>query len=291
MLKMHDDYKHTIGCYDHQIITDSDYSTYASIDTTSAGLDHDITTLSMHVRQLEKLDMTESNGDLHHQYYLAPHTNTDIVDDNVAKLTERYPIKFHGVSSMSELFGVLGDSCTRIDSVAVDAETLYEQGNAGMLEIMNTLMTIIRCKKPTIDSKDTTILISVGRKTSPAMLRELAKVPEISILCMRGGDSSFDEVCSVIEHLLRGEHHIAESIKQMMRGPRRARPNRDGIHLTSRQQQVLEMIKTRGSSNKQIARLLGLSESTVKLHIGQILKKYGCVNRTQLALTATKKKP
>jgi DNA-binding NarL/FixJ family response regulator len=292
---MHEEYEFKfkyddIDSHDVMVIDPYPY-TYASIGTTSAASYHDTTVLSMHVRQLEELDMIESNGDLHHQYYLVPHTDKDVVDENVAKLAERYPIRFHRMSSMSEMFGVLGDSCVHVDSVALDAETLYEQGNSGMLEIMNTLMTIIRCKKPTIDGMDTAILVSAGRKTSPTLLRELSKVPDIGILCMRGGDSSFDEVCTVVEHLLRGEHYISDAIKQMMRSPKRSRPNRDGIHLTSRQQQVLDLIKTRGSSNKQIARLLGLSESTVKLHIGQILKKYGCVNRTQLALTANKQKP
>jgi two-component system nitrate/nitrite response regulator NarL len=44
------------------------------------------------------------------------------------------------------------------------------------------------------------------------------------------------------------------------------------------------MVTNRGASNKMIAKTLNISESTVKLHIGTILKKFGVRNRTQLAI-------
>ena len=58
------------------------------------------------------------------------------------------------------------------------------------------------------------------------------------------------------------------------------------ITLTPRQQQILDIIVTRGVSNKNFARMLHISESTVKLHMSSILKKFGVRNRTQLALFA-----
>ena len=53
--------------------------------------------------------------------------------------------------------------------------------------------------------------------------------------------------------------------------------------LTKKQADVLSWVQ-QGLSNKQIARKLGLSDSTIKLHVGAILKKYGCRNRSQLAI-------
>lgn len=52
--------------------------------------------------------------------------------------------------------------------------------------------------------------------------------------------------------------------------------------LTFRQEQILQLIKTRALSNAQIANMLKISESTVKMHVGLILKKYGLRNRLQL---------
>lgn len=54
--------------------------------------------------------------------------------------------------------------------------------------------------------------------------------------------------------------------------------------LTPRQQQVLRLVCHRGLSNKAIAGILKISESTVKIHISSILKEYGVKNRTQLVL-------
>lgn len=52
--------------------------------------------------------------------------------------------------------------------------------------------------------------------------------------------------------------------------------------LTFRQEQILQLIKTRGLSNGQISNMLKISESTVKMHVGLILKKYGFRTRMQL---------
>jgi DNA-binding CsgD family transcriptional regulator len=55
--------------------------------------------------------------------------------------------------------------------------------------------------------------------------------------------------------------------------------------LTSRQQEVFDLIANRGLSNKQIARTLNIAESTVKLHVSAIMKNFCVRNRTQLALS------
>lgn len=55
--------------------------------------------------------------------------------------------------------------------------------------------------------------------------------------------------------------------------------------LTDRQIEVLALI-TRGHSNKQIARAMGISEKTVKTHVTAILKALGVINRTQAVAMA-----
>jgi DNA-binding NarL/FixJ family response regulator len=56
-------------------------------------------------------------------------------------------------------------------------------------------------------------------------------------------------------------------------------------NLTVRQNAVLELL-SRGDSNKVIARRLGLREGTVKVHVRQLLRKFGLMNRTQVAVCA-----
>ena len=55
--------------------------------------------------------------------------------------------------------------------------------------------------------------------------------------------------------------------------------------LTARQEGVFDLLRL-GHSNKVIARELGISESTVKVHARKIMRKYGVANRTQLAVAA-----
>ena len=57
--------------------------------------------------------------------------------------------------------------------------------------------------------------------------------------------------------------------------------------LTPRENEVLALI-ARGSSNKVIARELGVSEKTVKTHVSNLLGKLGVTDRTQAALYAVR---
>lgn len=60
--------------------------------------------------------------------------------------------------------------------------------------------------------------------------------------------------------------------------------------LTARQRQVLVCL-TRAKSNKEIARELDMSEATVKVHVRQVMKKLGALNRTHAAILATRVAP
>ena len=55
--------------------------------------------------------------------------------------------------------------------------------------------------------------------------------------------------------------------------------------LSAREREVLELA-ARGMANKQIGRALGISESTVKVHLGNIYRRIGVTDRTSAALWA-----
>jgi NarL family two-component system response regulator LiaR len=70
----------------------------------------------------------------------------------------------------------------------------------------------------------------------------------------------------------------------------RPRPGSDGSfeRLTGRERDVLALI-AKGRSNKRIALELGISEKTVKTHVGHVLAKLGVTDRTQAALLAVER--
>lgn len=59
----------------------------------------------------------------------------------------------------------------------------------------------------------------------------------------------------------------------------------DGRPFSQRERQILCQL-AQGSSNKEIARLFSITESTVKVHLKALLRKIGARNRTQAAIWA-----
>jgi DNA-binding NarL/FixJ family response regulator len=55
--------------------------------------------------------------------------------------------------------------------------------------------------------------------------------------------------------------------------------------LSAKQEEVVRLLR-QGQSNKEIASQLGLSEATVKVHVGCIMRKLGLANRTQVAIAS-----
>jgi NarL family two-component system response regulator LiaR len=71
---------------------------------------------------------------------------------------------------------------------------------------------------------------------------------------------------------------LVEAIAQPAGDPPRAA-------LTPREREILALV-ARGLSNKRIARELGVSEKTVKTHVGHVLAKLGATDRTEAAVRA-----
>jgi two-component system, NarL family, nitrate/nitrite response regulator NarL len=60
--------------------------------------------------------------------------------------------------------------------------------------------------------------------------------------------------------------------------------------LTEREREIVGHIAA-GLSNKQIARVLGISDGTVKVHIKNLLRKLGAHSRLEAALWAVEQRP
>ncbi len=92
-------------------------------------------------------------------------------------------------------------------------------------------------------------------------------------------DMFFEELEDAIRKVHAGARRIPSLVAE------RLAERMAGSDLTGRELEVLEEI-VRGKSNKEIANVLRITESTVKSHINNILSKLGVSDRTQAATTA-----
>lgn len=94
---------------------------------------------------------------------------------------------------------------------------------------------------------------------------------------------------SAIRRAAAGESVIAESMTAKLvdqfRGAAQASGSAERHRLTARETQIVQCL-ARGASNKVIARELDVSESTVKIHVQNVLKKLNLTSRVQVAVYA-----
>jgi DNA-binding NarL/FixJ family response regulator len=90
-----------------------------------------------------------------------------------------------------------------------------------------------------------------------------------------------DDLRMTAEELQRWINSRLESIA----GPYVIDPDEHYVPLSPRELEILQFV-TNGLSNKEIARLLRISQQTVKNHMTSILKKLNVQDRTQAAVTA-----
>ncbi len=99
-----------------------------------------------------------------------------------------------------------------------------------------------------------------------------------------------EALTSAIRRAAAGEPVISEAMTaklvQQFRAPTPAPARQDDTaRLTAREREIVQGL-ARGESNKEIARDLGVAESTVKIHVQNILKKLNLASRVQVAVYA-----
>jgi DNA-binding NarL/FixJ family response regulator len=97
-------------------------------------------------------------------------------------------------------------------------------------------------------------------------------------------DAGPDELARVIRAVAQGElPHALRTALELVAAPPGRTPR--ASLLTPREREVLTLVG-RGLANKQIAGRLGISEKTVKTHLGRAFQRIGVSDRTQAALWA-----
>ncbi len=103
-----------------------------------------------------------------------------------------------------------------------------------------------------------------------------------------------DYLIRAIRRAAAGETVVAEAmtgklVAQLQAGTQRDEPASDLDKLTPREKEIIACL-ARGESNKMIARSLDLAESTVKIHVQNVLKKLKLTSRVQAAVYAVEQR-
>jgi len=148
-------------------------------------------------------------------------------------------------------------------------------------EFMMMLETMIKYSNIPIKPN---IGVGIEADTHLSTIKELQKHKILGIV-PSAKTIGLEHTRNAISVMLTNTPHWPKDIIARLPGNENKVKNKSSHALTGRQQEVFDLIANRGLSNKQIARVLNISESTVKIHVSAVMKNLCVRNRTQLALT------
>jgi DNA-binding NarL/FixJ family response regulator len=175
-------------------------------------------------------------------------------------------------TSIDEAIDVLSSSADGIDLILLDLSTPGTTGLSGIIRIRKAFprnpIVVVSAHQ---DQQIVTSALSLG------------------ISGYISKSSSKQELADSIAEALRGSICLPKSYRpspRRRRGPAQELLKR--LHdLTPQQLRVLEMLR-RGLQNKQIAYELEISETTVKVHVSDILRKLNVLSRTKAIVEMSK---
>jgi DNA-binding CsgD family transcriptional regulator len=165
-----------------------------------------------------------------------------------------------------------------IEFVAIHVDTLADRKLtvAGWDRIMRANITMVQSLYPV----DVRVVI---RKTTPySIIKQLQKSSVHGIL-LDYDEYNISLVSYAIDQQLSKTAHWPEDIINALPGHKSKDPAIPKT-LTDKQEQVLNLLATKGFSNREIGDAMSISENTVKNHIAAIMKLYGLHKRAQLIM-------
>jgi DNA-binding NarL/FixJ family response regulator len=180
------------------------------------------------------------------------------------------------------------------DDIAVAGEAADGAQALAMTAELDPDVILLDLKLPVMDG------IAVLRELRDRGLRSRALVltsaadAELVTLAVRAGAAGFlykdvdpDALVRAVRSVHDGHTLLSrEAAGSLLRSAAAPEVRGPGA-LTAREREVLAQIAD-GRSNKEIARLLHVSEKTVKTHVSAVLAKLGVADRTQAALLAVR---
>jgi DNA-binding NarL/FixJ family response regulator len=177
-------------------------------------------------------------------------------------------------------FEIASEAITGVDAIKVALRTIPDIVVVGqMLPDINILQIINELQR---NLKNTQILLLVY-KEMPELIDFLGKNMQVSVIDENAGVGEFIQA---LRSMSKGERYISVSGIDKLKDIRSDKKSDDILaQLTQREREVLYWLAN-GSTNKEIAKTMILSELTVKNHVSHLLHKLNVDDRTKAAAIA-----
>lgn len=187
---------------------------------------------------------------------------------------------------------------------ANDIEVVGEAGNGLEAIEKNRLLKpdiiLMDVKMPGCNGLEATRLIKAEMPQARIVMVTAFDDDEDLFEAMKNGAAGYilknvkaEEFINLLTSVMKGEVAVSpwiasKIVEELFRNPERLGAKDVGTDLTNKEEEVLKLVAV-GSTNKEIARSLNISENTVKYHLRNIMEKLHIKNRAQMAVYATKR--
>jgi two-component system, NarL family, nitrate/nitrite response regulator NarL len=203
-------------------------------------------------------------------------------------------------------------------ALIIDDHTLFRDGLQGLLERHNievvaslgdgqegirlaqTLLpdiVLLDMRMPTITGLEVLKNLQANKFEAPVVMLTTSNDERDLVEALRNGAKGYllkemepDDVVAALREIVKGETVVAPNLTQILARVVKGEPILETEpspidDLTPREAEILSLL-AEGQSNKVIARNLGISDGTVKLHVKAILRKLNIHSRVEAAVIA-----
>ena len=203
---------------------------------------------------------------------------------NSPKCTEELIKKVNCTWAMPDTWQQLTHELESGERTVASHIDMIDQAGTSVVEFVDMIQMMVKFMS---NGDKLKIGVVITKNTNLKVVTELQQTAVTGLL-LDINEFPLAEVTTALSALIAGKQYWPEHIISQLPGNKTGPARNSGILLTERQKQIANLICKRGLSNKKVASMLTITESTVKAHVSAILKAYGVRNRTQLVLSVNK---